>query len=237
MATMTVHWLGRGASAAIETASSSDGIESMTSTVRITNESIQPPNAPAMMPSVMPPMKPKTVAKTPTMRVWRLPTSRRESMSRPRLSAPSGKPASGPGMGLLCGRTLSRRSPAVGSCGAMRGEKIASTMNSRVTAAPMRKIGVAAQSAPRARDEGDTGGVVDGAGLAHGTVLDGRADARGARARGELVDPLLLALRAQGVGLQGVGHGVTSSGRGGRSRHTRCPRAGSPRRRSPPPRE
>ncbi len=46
MATMTVHWLGRGARAAIETASSSDGIESMTSTVRITNESIQPPNAP-----------------------------------------------------------------------------------------------------------------------------------------------------------------------------------------------
>ena len=52
--------------------------------------------------------------------------------------------------------------------------------------------GVAAQSAPCARDEGDTGGLVDGAGLAHGTVRHDRADARGARALGELVDPLLL---------------------------------------------
>ena len=71
MATMTVHWLGRGASAAIETASSSDGIDSMTSTVRITNESIQPPNAPAMMPERHAADEAEAVAKTPTIRVWR----------------------------------------------------------------------------------------------------------------------------------------------------------------------
>ena len=47
MAMMTVHWLGRDARAAIETASSSEGIDSMTSTMRITSESTQPLKAPA----------------------------------------------------------------------------------------------------------------------------------------------------------------------------------------------
>ena len=66
MAMMSVIWLGRGARAAIDMASSSEGMASITSTIRITNESTQPPNAPARVPSVSPPARPNTVATTPT---------------------------------------------------------------------------------------------------------------------------------------------------------------------------
>ena len=99
-AMITVHWLGSVASAAIETARSSEGIESMTSTARMTTESTQPPKAPAIVPRVSPPVRPMSVAKTPTMSVCWLPTSSRESRSRPDSSAPSGWPGSGPGTGL-----------------------------------------------------------------------------------------------------------------------------------------
>jgi hypothetical protein len=122
-------------------ASSSDGIDSITSTIRITNESTQPPNAPARMPSTSPPISPNMVARTPTMRVCRLPTSSRDSRSRPRLSAPSGKPSSGPGTGLDCGRTLSSSGAADGSWGAIQGEMIASTTKATVIPSPSRKTG------------------------------------------------------------------------------------------------
>ncbi len=90
IAMITVHWLGLDASAAIEKASSSPGIDSITSTIRITRESIQPPRAPARVPSVTPPTSPKRVAMTPTSNVCWLPTSSRDSRSRPRSSPPSG---------------------------------------------------------------------------------------------------------------------------------------------------
>ncbi len=141
-AMMTVSWLGRAAIAAIENASSSEGIESSTSTTRMTRASTQPPNAPARMPRVRPPVRPKTVATTPTMRVCWLPTRRRESRSRPTSSVPSGKPGCGPGTGLDCGRTWSMSRPAAGSWGAMNGETIARTTKSRVIVAPMRKTGL-----------------------------------------------------------------------------------------------
>ncbi len=102
MARMTVHWDGLAKIAAMENAISSEGIESITSTTRITAESTQPPMPPARMPRVRPPSKPPKVASTPTIRVCCDPTINLDSRSRPAKSAPRGKPSWGGGTGLAC---------------------------------------------------------------------------------------------------------------------------------------
>ena len=206
MAMMTVIWLGRGASAAIDMASSSDGMESITSTTRMTNESTQPPKAPASVPRVSPPIRPSTVAPTPTMSVCWAPTSSRESRSRPRLSAPSGKPGSGRGIGLVCWRTLSSSRPCVGSCGAIHGEISARTTKARVMAAPTRKTGLR-RSRRKALAMSETpGSLLDLAGAGHGAAppaVAARLSMRSLRRSAWFFRGLLVT-------------GFTSSGRGGR---------------------
>ena len=85
----------------MDIASSSQGIDSITSTIRMTTESTQPPKAPARCRGRAAREAAK-VARTPTISVWRLPMSSRESRSRPFGSPPSGWPGWGPGrVGLL----------------------------------------------------------------------------------------------------------------------------------------
>ena len=59
--------------AATLTASSSDGMDSRMSTIRITRVSTQPPKAPASRPSSAPPSSPRLVDTTPMISDWRAP--------------------------------------------------------------------------------------------------------------------------------------------------------------------
>ena len=63
----------RPITAATLTASSSAGMDSRMSTIRITKVSTQPPNAPASSPSIAPPSSPKLVETTPMIKDWRAP--------------------------------------------------------------------------------------------------------------------------------------------------------------------
>ena len=211
MAMMTVHCDGFGASAAIETASSSEGIDSMTSTTRMTRESTQPPKAPARVPRAMPPMSPKSVAKTPTMSVWRAPTSSRDSRSRPNSSDPSGKPGIGPGMlpGVRFSLSSGSRARVVGGdprCDERQQDEGEGDGGSE------EEHRVAPQARPGARDERDATGVLDLAGRADVDVLDGgRAAATGGLREG--VDAVLLRARARIHGGGGhAGHLVRTRG-------------------------
>ena len=90
---ITLVRLGLVNSTPIEIASSRLGIDSITSTMRMTTVSTQPPNAPASMPRIRPPTSPISVAKMPTSSVCRAPTIILDSRSRPWVSPPSGKPS------------------------------------------------------------------------------------------------------------------------------------------------
>ncbi len=234
---MTVTWLGFGARAAMETASSSDGIESMTSTARMTNESTQPPRAPASVPSVMPPTSPPT---------------RREDTDDEGLAAADDEPGeqvapdrvgpereaglrSGDRVGLLAhlveeqarGRVVRRDE---------RGEDREQEEDERDAGAD-EEDGVAAQPLPGAREErlagaaGDLAGAGDGraGGLAARAARAARSMRRSRRSlagtvsragvavatgrRGEVVDPLLPAVSEGGEGVVGHrGHLVLTRG-------------------------
>ncbi len=90
-------------SAAIETASSSDGTDSRMSTKRMMAVSTQPPKVAATRPRIMPPMRPTSVDTMPITRDARAPQMSLESMSPPKRSRPSGKPGISPGPGMWPG--------------------------------------------------------------------------------------------------------------------------------------
>ena len=129
-------------SSEIDTASSSDGIDSITSTIRITTVSTQPPNAPAVMPRINPPVSPIRVAKTPTSRVCRLPNTMREKKSRPNVSPPSGNPGCAGAIVLRALDVCRISNWAPGSCGAISGAKIANRTKETTMVAPTQKSGL-----------------------------------------------------------------------------------------------
>ena len=141
-ARITVNWLGFANIAAIENASSSDGSESMTSTMRMTTESTQPPSAPASVPRINPPARPIRVAPTPTINVCCEPTSRRDRKSRPCRSPPSGWPGCGGGISLRALTTCSISIGSDGLCGASHGESSESATKMPMIVAPMRNTGL-----------------------------------------------------------------------------------------------
>jgi hypothetical protein len=69
--------------AAMDTARSSDGTDSMRSTRRIAERSTQPPNQPATRPSRTPPARPSRVDSTPTSSEARAPQMSLLSTSPP----------------------------------------------------------------------------------------------------------------------------------------------------------
>ena len=89
--------------AAIDTASRSDGTESMMSTMRMMSVSTQPPNMPHRKPSSMPPVRPIAVDTTPMMSVARAPQISFDSTSPPKRSSPSGNPGTSPIPGMCVG--------------------------------------------------------------------------------------------------------------------------------------
>ena len=165
--------------------------------------------------AIRPPMRPKRVAKTPTMRVWRLPTMQAGEQVAAAAVGAEREAGLGAGDGVALRPDLVEQQPGSGVVRARcSGAKIASRMNSEGDRRADEEDRVAAQPAPGARDERDTGGSSTAPASLDGTVRDGRAAARGACARGELVDPLLLALRAQGRASGGwaPGHLVRTRG-------------------------
>ncbi len=125
----------------IEIASSRLGMESMTSTIRISTVSTQPPNAPASSPMMSPPIRPIRVAMTPTSSVCLAPTTKREKKSRPWVSPPSRKPGCDGAMALRAREVCPISTWAPGSCGAIHGPMIASTTNSPTITAPTQNSG------------------------------------------------------------------------------------------------
>ena len=87
-----------------------------------------PPAKPATMPSVAPMMKAIGTGVTPMTRDSRAPWMRRESMSRPSSSPPSGKP------GVPMGRSRRSIEPFAGSAGAKYGANTAISTSATITA-------------------------------------------------------------------------------------------------------
>jgi hypothetical protein len=139
---ITVYSLGLANNAPMETASSRPGIDSMTSTARMTTESTQPPNAPARVPSTRPPLNPMIVASTPTSNVCWDPISIRDSRSRPTWSPPSGCPGWDGGIWLRARMTWSPSMGTVGSCAASHGDRIARITNEEMITAPTMNTGL-----------------------------------------------------------------------------------------------
>ena len=142
MATMTVHWLGRGASAAIETASSSDGIESMTST-DAHHERVDPaaerPGDDAQGHAADEAEDGGEDADDEGLAAADQQAREHVAAAAVRAEREAGLRA---GNRVALWSDLVQEQPGSGVVrGDPRGEKIASTMNSRVTAAPMRKMG------------------------------------------------------------------------------------------------
>ena len=184
---ISVVWLGSGASAAIVKASSSDGTDSITSTMRITTESTAAAERAGQDAEDQAADQAEDGGEDPDDEGLaaaheqpreQVPTAVVGAQREARLGA-------GHGIGLRADLVEERR--AAGSCGAIQGEMTARTMKATVMARPNEEHRVAAQPSPRAGDQRDPGGLVDGGG-------------------GEGVDALLAA-----PGVRRFGHGVTSS--------------------------
>ena len=126
--------------AAILTASSSEGMDSRMSTTRITRVSTLPPKAPASRPSSAPPSSPRLVDTTPMISDTRAPHTSWLSRSEPNESRPSGCPGDGPG--TSAGVTSLIHSLVAGSYGAMTGAKTATSTKAATMTAPMIALGL-----------------------------------------------------------------------------------------------
>src|SRR5690606_24071165 len=141
-AMITVHWLLRANSAAMDTARISAGSDNRTSTRRISTLSTQPPSAPAKPPMINPSSRPNNVASTATINVCWEAISSREKKSNPSASLPSTNPGIDPGMCVTVRFSSSSGYGLYGSFGVSHGANAASNMNNATITRPTTATGL-----------------------------------------------------------------------------------------------